>query len=199
METVVEKIEAIMEKACTLFAEKGYEHTPIAEIAEEAGVASGTIIYHFKNKENLLSVLVWKTLNSMLRQVCDNTKSLQSGLEGVETFVASFFDFLETNKHESLLLLKNRTFQIEQTVNGTPAMDIKSIQKRYNDLLEDFIQSGMQDGSIRPQSDGHAAAMNIISMLIGSAWLALFFNESTDELRKSALLSIACSLKADNG
>jgi hypothetical protein len=41
--------------------------------------------------------------------------------------------------------------------------------------------------------------MNIISMLIGSAWLTLFFNENIDELRRSALFNVVSSLKSTKG
>lgn len=189
----MDKIEAILNEACLLFAEKGYEHTPISEIAENAGVASGTIIYHFKNKDNLLYVLVWQTLNALFRQTRGRLEELQTGMRGVELFIDSFFDFMRTHRNESLLLLKNRSFERMNDIKGSPAMDIKSIQRRYNELLEEVIQKGIEDGSVRPR-EVQPTAMNIIAMLIGSAWLALFFDESVDSLNKAALENARLSL-----
>jgi AcrR family transcriptional regulator len=189
----VDKIEAILNEACLLFAEKGYEHTPISEIAENAGVASGTIIYHFKNKDNLLYVLVWQTLNALFRQTRGRLEEVDTGMSGVELFVDSFFDFMRTHRNESLLLLKNRSFERLNDLKGSPAMDIKSIQRRYSELLEEVIQKGIEDGSVH-QCDVRPTSMNITAMLIGSAWLTLFFDENLDTLNKAALDNVRNAL-----
>jgi len=189
----VDKIEAILNEACLLFAEKGYEHTPISEIAENAGVASGTIIYHFKNKDNLLYVLVWQTLNSLFRQTRGRLDQAETGMQGVEVFIDSFFDFMRTHRNESMLLLKNRSFEKLHDLKGSPAMDIKSIQRRYSELLEEVLQTGSEDGSIK-ELEVRPMALNITAMLIGSAWLILFFDESVDVLNKAALDNVRLAL-----
>lgn len=189
----MDKIEAILNEACLLFAEKGYEHTPISEIAENAGVASGTIIYHFKNKDNLLYVLVWQTLNALFRQTRGRLDEIDTGMRGVELFVDSFFDFMRTHRNESLLLLKNRSFERLNDLKGSPAMDIKSIQRRYSELLEEVIEKGIGDNTVK-KCEVRPTAQNITAMLIGSAWLALFFDESVDVLNKAALDNVQSAL-----
>jgi AcrR family transcriptional regulator len=47
------KRQAIIEAARKIFAMKGYEDTTIAEIAEEAGVAVGTVYLYFDNKRDI--------------------------------------------------------------------------------------------------------------------------------------------------
>src|SRR2546425_5194511 len=47
------KRQAIIEAARNIFAIKGYEDTTIAEIAEEAGVAVGTVYLYFHNKREI--------------------------------------------------------------------------------------------------------------------------------------------------
>jgi len=58
MSTIVDqqrdKRKLIREAAIKLFAEKGYHETRADEIAQEAGVAVGTIYNYFKNKEDIL-------------------------------------------------------------------------------------------------------------------------------------------------
>jgi AcrR family transcriptional regulator len=189
----VDKIEAILNEACILFAEKGYEHTPISEIAENAGVASGTIIYHFKNKDNLLYVLVWQTLNALFRQTRGRLDQVETGIHGVELFIDSFFDFMRTHRNESMLLLKNRSFEKLNDLKGSPAMDIKSIQRRYSELLEEVLQNGIEDKTVKTM-EVRPTAMNITAMLVGSAWLILFFDESVDVLNKAALDNVKRAL-----
>jgi AcrR family transcriptional regulator len=47
----------IMEAALTLFGERGYEGTTIAQIANAAGVAQGLMYRHFASKEHLLAAI----------------------------------------------------------------------------------------------------------------------------------------------
>lgn len=46
--------EVLLEAAAQVFARKGYQRATIREIAEEAGVASGTIYLYFEDKRDLL-------------------------------------------------------------------------------------------------------------------------------------------------
>lgn len=48
----------ILDVAEELFNSKGFDGTTISEIIEKAGVARGTIYYHFKSKEDILDALI---------------------------------------------------------------------------------------------------------------------------------------------
>ncbi len=58
------KRQAIIEAARKIFAMKGYEDTTIAEIAEDAGIAVGTVYLYFGNKRDIYTSvsLDWATL-----------------------------------------------------------------------------------------------------------------------------------------
>ena len=49
-EQATDKREAILETALVLFTERGFYGTPTAMISREAGVATGTLFFYFKNK-----------------------------------------------------------------------------------------------------------------------------------------------------
>ena len=52
--------QAIVEAARRLFAEKGYEATRTREIAEAAGIATGTLFNYAPTKSDVV-LLVWKS------------------------------------------------------------------------------------------------------------------------------------------
>lgn len=58
----MDKPEAILAAALDLFAERGFYGTPVPEIAERAGVGTGTIYRYFESKEGLVNALyrAWK-------------------------------------------------------------------------------------------------------------------------------------------
>jgi TetR/AcrR family fatty acid metabolism transcriptional regulator len=182
----LEKVEAILKASTDLFAEKGFEHTPVSEIAKRAKVAGGTIIYHFKSKENLLRILTRQTLTGLFNQARKEIPESGTSLEKVEAFINSYFDYLRENPKECLVLFKNSPFEKLVELSDGPGTDIKAVYQRYSGILHELIEEGISKGEIRevPVRD---TAMNILATLIGSAWLTLFFNESSDHLAKSAV------------
>ena len=52
-----DKRSDIMQAALELIAERGFHGAPMAEIAEKAGVAAGTIYRYFENKDVLITEL----------------------------------------------------------------------------------------------------------------------------------------------
>jgi AcrR family transcriptional regulator len=58
-----------------LFVERGFHATPTSLIAEEAGVASGTIFYYFKTKEEMINQLYLDRKSAMLEHI-------KNGVEG---------------------------------------------------------------------------------------------------------------------
>ncbi|WP_378208776.1 TetR/AcrR family transcriptional regulator [Actinoallomurus acaciae] len=58
--------QRILEAALMAFAERGYEGTTIAQIAERAGVARGLVSYYFPAKEKLLQTLLGQALDGIL-------------------------------------------------------------------------------------------------------------------------------------
>lgn len=52
-----DKRSDIMQAALELIAERGFHDSPMAEIADKAGVAAGTIYRYFENKDVLISEL----------------------------------------------------------------------------------------------------------------------------------------------
>ena len=56
----------ILDIANSLFSYKGYDHTSISDILEQAGIAKGTLYYHFKSKEEIMNAIIERILVGML-------------------------------------------------------------------------------------------------------------------------------------
>lgn len=59
------KRKDIMRAALELIAEHGFHRSPMADIAERAGVGAGTIYRYFKNRDGLISSLYKDTCQSL--------------------------------------------------------------------------------------------------------------------------------------
>ena len=74
--TIADKRKAILKTALTLFTERGFHNTPTSLIAKEAGVATGTLFHHFKNKEILINELYLHIKKEMLDVLIDESNKI---------------------------------------------------------------------------------------------------------------------------
>lgn len=55
----------ILDVSGKLFTEKGFDQTSTGEIIAQAGIARGTLYYHFKSKEEIMDALVERTTSQL--------------------------------------------------------------------------------------------------------------------------------------
>jgi len=85
--------ERILAAATALFRRKGYAQTSTQEIAAEAGVAEGSIFYHFGSKKNLLAALGTVYALEKIRAMRGGTEDLADLEPGL--MIARAFDYVE--------------------------------------------------------------------------------------------------------
>ncbi|QJT09338.1 TetR/AcrR family transcriptional regulator [Oceanidesulfovibrio marinus] len=192
------KVEAILDAASTLFAKKGFDQTAVSEIASLAGVANGTVIYHFKSKENLLYVMSWFTLNSLHRRTRMEVAGASCGLEGVDLYIRAFFGYLEDQPNQLLIYLQN------STTGGRHAdplllSNLVALRTRYLEMLTEVVREGLADESIAPLEAGvpDDVARGIQSLLFGAAWMVLCHHEKREPLLREALATAYMRLAAE--
>ena len=79
--TATDKRDAILETALALFTERGFYGTPTAMISREAGVATGTLFFYFKTKEELIDTLyrhIKSEAAAALREGVDQERTIQA-------------------------------------------------------------------------------------------------------------------------
>ena len=64
----MDKREAILGAATTVFAEKGFFNAKVADIAKAAGVADGTVYLYFKNKDDVLHSLFDRAMDEFIAE-----------------------------------------------------------------------------------------------------------------------------------
>jgi AcrR family transcriptional regulator len=71
-------IDRLFTAAVDLFGERGYAGATIDDIVERAGIAKGTVYYHFRSKSELVSAL----LDDGLRRLAASFRSEIEGAPG---------------------------------------------------------------------------------------------------------------------
>jgi TetR/AcrR family transcriptional regulator, regulator of mycofactocin system len=79
--------QAIATVALELFAQRGYQHTTVAEIAEAAEVSKGTLFAYFPSKEEIVFADTAPLREDLCRELRQRTKGL-SALETLRAYMA---------------------------------------------------------------------------------------------------------------
>ncbi|RME53400.1 MAG: TetR/AcrR family transcriptional regulator [Deltaproteobacteria bacterium] len=139
-----DKHERIIQAAIAVFAEKGFFHAKVSQIARRAGVADGTIYLYFKNKEDILISI----FEEKMEEVITDMKEVLSGESDAITKLKRFV-------HHHLLLVERdpdlaEVFHIELRQSNKfmkAYVPVKFFE--YLDLLSDLIVEGQRAGQIR--------------------------------------------------
>lgn len=101
----------ILDAARAVMIKKGYQDFRVADVAKEAGIASGTVYLYFKDKDEVFAEVFTDLLGRLDQRIQEETEELK-GLEALRktayailTFVDEYQDFLFqfTGEHPALM------------------------------------------------------------------------------------------------
>lgn len=135
---IKDKHEAILTAAFSLFSHYGYRRTSIDDIAQEAGIAKGTVYLYFKSKEEIFRALSQQLLDRVLataETAAAAPTSVTERLRGVlEAKFGYFFELLHRSAHVRELL---------DAKNQLCADLFAQTDRRYTRLLTNVIEDAI--------------------------------------------------------
>jgi len=140
-------IHSILAEATSLFAEKGVETTTIQDIAKNANISQGIIIYHFKTKENLFFIVSRNILYNLTKHTKDLMIKNDDPVAMVSAFIDGFFSFAESYPLEMKILARSNPF-LKLHTNKFPMADLSMIYNQYSNLLKDALDFGVENAQI---------------------------------------------------
>lgn len=84
----------IVEAADALFYQRGFDHTSLADIAQEVGIARGNLTYHFRAKDEILAAVIDRRLTTTQAML----DAWEAGGDGPAARIASFIHILIANQ-----------------------------------------------------------------------------------------------------
>jgi AcrR family transcriptional regulator len=159
------KKKKILREAARLFAEKGFNSTTTAEIAEAAETAHGTIFYHYQSKFDMIKsiyddlvVEFWENLNSAISDE-------RNGLENVKSLLKNALKFAEEHKNENTVLHRDLPQHILHDKEWLET--ISENNRKIIETMKNVIENGIEDGSIRKEVNSEQYATLMRAMVIG--------------------------------
>lgn len=178
--------DRILDAAASVFAASGYYRTRMDDIALAAGVAKGTLYYHFPGKADLFRAVATEGLEMLLRET-------KAALDENVPFAEQLR--LVLDRTISLYLEYDKLAQIffNELTSGLDAEvreDIEVVQVKVQTFLSDLLEEGNRSGSLRVPCPSLAAA-GLTGMLDGMCRLSLRHPERhTPEQVKESMLAM---------
>lgn len=86
--------DRIIETAARLFTSRGFHQTSIDEIAQEAGVAKGSVYYHFSGKDQLLVCVIEEGVRLIRETVKTRLKDVHDDMERLLIVLGTAYDVM---------------------------------------------------------------------------------------------------------
>jgi len=155
-----DKRRRILDAAVRVFARKGYFSARVSDVAKKAGVADGTIYLYFRNKEDLLVRLFDEVMSRHLAQAREAVCALPSAPERLRAIAERHLAVLGENRDLAAV------FQVELR-QSTRFMErfTASWLHDYFELLDEVMQQGQRDGSLRADVNRKLAAKMLFGAL----------------------------------
>ncbi len=136
--------QAIIDTATRLFAQKGFAETSTAEIAEHAGVAHGTLFYHFKNKRGIIYEIFAIAGDIYIRRLKNVLAEKNTGMAKIEAYIRFNEDFRRQHSQQIRIFQRFYPDPADCPQNNL----IKSIQEHVIEMIQQSLAAGVADGTI---------------------------------------------------
>jgi len=150
----------ILDAATQVFAEKGFDHATIHDIAKAAGIADGTIYNYFDNKTALLLGILDR-LNATSQRAADFQQALKSDIH----------EWLRNYIQQRIEMLTPSGYQVFQALFSEILVNADLRDRYFAEIIQPTFDIAMQsykdwvaDGTVKPLDP--ALAMRVFAATV---------------------------------
>jgi len=135
--------------AADLFAERGYNATTVRDIADEAGILSGSLYHHFDSKESMIDAILSGFIEQMLDRYEAVVGESQSPVETFEGLVRVSLEAMGDSRSAILIYQNEASFLTEQ-----PRFRyLRDAHRRFERIWTSVLKDGIAAGELRDSID----------------------------------------------
>ncbi|MCT1884879.1 TetR/AcrR family transcriptional regulator [Dietzia cinnamea] len=177
--TTTTRREELLSIAAGLFAERGLRATTVRDIADAAGILSGSLYHHFSSKEAIVDEILRGFLDALFGEY---RRIVEAGLgprETLEQLVRASFEAIHRNRDEVAI------YQDElKHLRGNPRFDyLRERNTEFREMWTDVLTRGMESGDFRGDLDVRLT----YRFLRDTVWVAVRWYRPDDENDHAAI------------
>ena len=149
-----------MDAAARLFTSKGYAGTTMDDVALEAGVAKGSLYYHFKNKSQLFCETVVSGLDWFEERMIAITNGNGTAAEIAGELISMMVHLVVENSTVADMVM----MELTDGVDDGAAKEVMDAKEHLTAALANVIRDGATYGLLRP-CDSQRTTRGIIAYI----------------------------------
>jgi AcrR family transcriptional regulator len=183
----VDKRRLILDSAIHVFADQGFHHCRVSDVADEAGVADGLVYHDFDSKEEILNTLFserWQLRLDAITEIDSQSVPARDKLYMVASFI------IDSYRHEPQLM-KVIIVEVTRAANSFGREHLDKIREAYG-MIAAIVDTARQDGSFKSDISADFAAMcfyGAIEQLL-SGWIFGYLPTTDEEFERAKSLVV---------
>jgi AcrR family transcriptional regulator len=101
-----EKLLLILDRACGIFAKKGYHNASVRDVAAATNVSPAGLYYYFQSKEELLRLILESCLSSLMDRIRRDVVGIEDPAIRLRAIVRAHLSHFEKNGKEMRVLVR---------------------------------------------------------------------------------------------
>jgi AcrR family transcriptional regulator len=155
--------QRILDAAARVFREQGYANARLSDIAELAGMQTGSLYYHFDGREELVAEILRLGIETAWVQVREAVDTLPEGATPLTRLAAAI-------RAHTLAVLEISDYASAQAriVGQVPPEVLEGHvddQRRYGAYWNELIEAAVASGELRADADLFVARMLVLGAL----------------------------------
>ena len=148
-EQPVSRRDELLDLAATMFAERGLRATTVRDIADSAGILSGSLYHHFKSKEQMVEEVLRDFLDWLFARYQEIVETEPNPLERLKGLFMASFAAIE-HRHAQVVIYQDEA----KRLSSLPQFDFVDIRnKEQRKMWLDLLNEGVEQGCFRPDID----------------------------------------------
>lgn len=177
--------DRIFRAALSVFAERGFSEATVDEIVARAGIAKGTVYYHFPSKEALFRDLLEAGVEALRARVL-SAQHAAPGLAALGAALDDQVDLFLSHRDFYRLLVTDLWWLHDRWPD-----DVRRIRGRYLGPLADVVRAAQTAGEVRSDVDPDLVAPAIFGV-ISHVTLHLWMQERPDPDTAKTMVRVLC-------
>lgn len=148
-EQPVSRRDELLDLAATMFAERGLRATTVRDIADSAGILSGSLYHHFKSKEQMVEEVLRDFLDWLFGRYQEIVDTEPNPLERLKGLFMTSFEAIE-DRHAQVVIYQDEA----KRLSSLPQFDfVDARNKEQRKMWIDLLNEGVEQGCFRPDID----------------------------------------------
>ncbi|KMO83459.1 TetR family transcriptional regulator [Mycobacterium sp. BK558] len=141
--------DELLSLAATMFAERGLRATTVRDIADSAGILSGSLYHHFSSKEEMVDEVLRGFLDWLFERYRQIVETEPNPLERLKGLFMASFEAIAT-RHAEVVIYQDEAKRLSAQERFSY---VEERNKEQRKMWVDVLTQGIEEGYFRPDVD----------------------------------------------